>query len=244
MQIILFTHNDLDGIGCAILAKLAYQDDVIIQICNYDDIDSNITWSLKNNAGPFYTFHITDISVSDETASLLDKSIIDCVLLDHHPTADRLNVYDWCRVRQYGNDPDVKTSGTEMYYNWLVDHNLLTKTDTLDRFVAIIRDYDTWRWESLGKIGFVCKEINNLYHLYGSDKFIKDCIDKINANTFPLITDTDRLILDMNQKQIDDYIATKNGQLKTHRICDRMSGIVFADKYFSELGNRLCKRQY
>lgn len=241
MQVRLFTHNDLDGVGCAILAKLVYQDDVVIQLCNYDDIDSNIRWTLKNNAGVFREYHITDISISDETASMLDNSCIDCVLLDHHPTADRLNAYDWCKVRQYGNNQDIKTSGTEMYYNWLIEHKLLIKTEALDRFVTIVRDYDTWRWESLGKIGFVCKEINNLYHLYGSDKFINDCINKINTNTFPAITDTDRLILDMNQKHIDDYIATKNGQLKTHNICNRVCGVVFADKYFSELGNKLCK---
>ena len=37
----LFTHTDLDGIGCAILAMLAYED-VEIKYCNYDDINEKV----------------------------------------------------------------------------------------------------------------------------------------------------------------------------------------------------------
>lgn len=36
----LFTHTDLDGVGCAILAQLAFgKDNVDISYCNYDEID-------------------------------------------------------------------------------------------------------------------------------------------------------------------------------------------------------------
>ena len=35
----LFTHTDLDGVGCAILAKLAFGEEVDISYCNYDDIN-------------------------------------------------------------------------------------------------------------------------------------------------------------------------------------------------------------
>ena len=38
MKIKLFTHTDLDGVGCAILAKLAFEN-VDIEYCNYDDIN-------------------------------------------------------------------------------------------------------------------------------------------------------------------------------------------------------------
>ena len=38
----LFTHTDLDGIGCAILAKLAFGDNVNIEYCNYDNINESV----------------------------------------------------------------------------------------------------------------------------------------------------------------------------------------------------------
>lgn len=37
----LFSHTDLDGIGCGILAKLAFGKDVDISYCDYDNIDSS-----------------------------------------------------------------------------------------------------------------------------------------------------------------------------------------------------------
>ena len=38
----LFSHTDLDGIGCGILAKLAFCKDVDISYCDYDNIDSTV----------------------------------------------------------------------------------------------------------------------------------------------------------------------------------------------------------
>lgn len=39
----LFSHTDLDGIGCGILAQLAFgKDNVEISYCDYDNIDSSV----------------------------------------------------------------------------------------------------------------------------------------------------------------------------------------------------------
>lgn len=38
----LFSHDDLDGIGCGILTKLAFGEDVDISYCDYDNIDSSV----------------------------------------------------------------------------------------------------------------------------------------------------------------------------------------------------------
>jgi len=41
MNVKLFTHTDLDGIGCAIVAKLAFPD-VNIEYCDYDNVNEKI----------------------------------------------------------------------------------------------------------------------------------------------------------------------------------------------------------
>ena len=81
----LFTHTDLDGIGCAVLAKLAFQDEVDIEYCNYDEINEKVLEYINQNDNkvPIY---ITDISVNEEVANLLDKRG-NVQLLDHHPKA-------------------------------------------------------------------------------------------------------------------------------------------------------------
>jgi oligoribonuclease NrnB/cAMP/cGMP phosphodiesterase (DHH superfamily) len=48
MNIKLFTHTDLDGVGCAILAYLAFgKENVAVEYCNYDDIDLRVSQFLS-----------------------------------------------------------------------------------------------------------------------------------------------------------------------------------------------------
>lgn len=238
----LFTHVDLDGVGCAVLAKLAFADEIEIEYCNYDEIDKKVeeyvdySWDQQ--------CHITDISISNELANKITENMIfgeRFYLFDHHPTALELNKYHWCNVRVENNFTHIKTSGTEMYYEWLVSKKYLKKHKRLDRFVEIVRDYDTWRWSELGDEGILCKQMNDLLYLYGKDKFISWCVSKIcSSDTFEL-NETDKLLLDIKQKEIDDYVEVKDKQLFTLPMCGWIAGFVFAEKYFSELGNRLCK---
>ena len=128
-----------------------------------------------------------------------------------------------------------------MFYNWLVNNGYLSKCDILDRFVEVIRDYDTWRWATLGEEGVICKQVNDLLYLYGRDKFIRWCMSEINDCVFPRLYAADELVLRIKQKEIDDYIKYKNEQLIIDDLCGKTCGFVFAERYASELGNKLCK---
>ena len=236
----LFTHCDLDGIGCAILAKLAFGTDAVdIEYCNYDDINIKVEEYL--NSGSNYECHITDISINEELAEKINETHKRYQLLDHHATALELNKYDWCKVKIKDEKTDIKTSGTEMYYKWLVDNDHLKKTTVLDRFVELVRDYDTWRWATLGEEGIICKQVNDLLYIYGREQFIYWCIREIDDCVFPRLYDADKLILKIKQQEIDDYVKEKDKQLFVDDLCGRKCGVVFAEKYVSELGNRLCQ---
>ena len=236
----LFTHTDLDGIGCAILAKLAFGTEVVdIEYCNYDDIDSKVEEYF--NSGSEYECHITDISISNELAYKINNSEKKYQLLDHHPTALRLNEFAWCNVQIENEEINIKTSGTEMYYRWLVDNNYLIKSYALDRFVELVRNYDTWRWTTLGDKGVICKQVNDLFYLYGREKFIDWCITEIYEDSFPYLYESDELVLEIEQNNIDNYIKKKNEQMLIMPLCGKTCGVVFAEKYFSELGNKLCQ---
>lgn len=239
----LFTHTDLDGVGCAILAKLAFGEEVDISYCNYDDINENVMNYLNHNDDSLSYIYITDIRVNEEVAELLDKRG-GVFLLDHHPTALGLNKYPWCKVMVEDLN-GVKTSGTKMFYNWLGMNGCLNEeleaNEALSRFTELIRNYDTWRWSELGEDGVICKQVNDLMYLYGRDKFITWCISEIHDEVFPRLYSADELLLNTKQKEIDEYVEEKNEQLFTSPMCGRVCGFVFAEKYVSELGNRLCK---
>ena len=81
----LYTHNDLDGVGCAVLAKLMWKNNVDIEYCNNPN---EVTERLnKVNQKKYDTIFITDCSF-DYNKVKLDFSRLK--LFDHHHTAEYL----------------------------------------------------------------------------------------------------------------------------------------------------------
>lgn len=238
----LFTHTDLDGVGCAVLAKITFDSNVDIEYCNYDEINNKVNDFIYTELEPDDMCHITDISITDEIAEDIDEKSNQFYLLDHHPTALGLNKYDWCTVKIEDEYTKLKTCGTEMYYKWLVDAGYLEDNFQLREFVSVVRDYDTWRWATIGESGIICKQINDLLYLYGRERFIDWCISRISDKQFPLLTSSDKLLLEIKQKEIDDYIDKKDKTIFTTTLCGYTCGFVFAERFFSELGNKLCIR--
>lgn len=255
MKIKLFTHTDLDGVGCAIIAYLAFEkENVDVEYCNYDDVDDKVEAFMENEDlyRSYDSIFITDISVSDQVAGMidcLDKAERTVRLFDHHGTALRLDNYFWCTIYEYLDA--VKTSGTELFYLYLRNTLSLTYSQAtqhkISRFVSIVRDYDTWRWKELGEDGLVSKQMNDLFHIYGRDKFIELAMKRIMFGTSPShqdkwFSETDLLLLEQKQKDIDIYVEQKERQItvKTYQ-WGNTYGVIFAERYFSELGNRLCE---
>ena len=62
----LFTHTDLDGFGCAVLAKLAFEN-VDIEYVDYDEVNATVSAYLSV-ATKEDIIYITDISISEAVA--------------------------------------------------------------------------------------------------------------------------------------------------------------------------------
>lgn len=234
----IFTHTDLDGVGCAILAKY-YNPEIEVEFCDYDNVNQKVSDFLDNNIS-LGDLYITDISVSEEVAQRINDNT-DFILLDHHPTALGLNKYKWCTVKVEDKTTGLKTCGTEMFYHWLVEYGYLNKSKVLDRFVEIIRDYDTWRWAELGEDGVISKKINDLLYIYGRENFINWCLSSFTQRKFPNLGNTENILLELRQQEIDRYVEKKSREMFTQALCGKISGFVFASRFTSELGNRLCK---
>lgn len=257
-KIKLFTHTDLDGIGCAILAYLAFgRESVDVEYCDYRDINEKVEEFWEN--GPVEEYDkvfITDISIGKDLARTIDLYAGDDIwhLFDHHATALGLNKYDWCEVSVMNDTLGIKTSGTELFYTYLrrheqFDHLSVNVIGNIDEFVDIVRDYDTWRWKELEKKGIIRKQVNDLFYIYGREKFIDWALGQIltlklyrGMSDFPIYSEKDIALLDQKQKDIDIYVEEKNRQL-FNRVDEvgHTYGVVFAERYFSELGNRICE---
>lgn len=251
-KIKLFTHGaDLDGIGCAILAYLAFgRDNVDVEYCDYKDVNEKVEAFIEKEElfKSYDKVYITDISVSEEVANMIN--ILDFPpkrvrLFDHHATALWLNEYEWCEVI-VAYDNGVKTSGTELFFKHLDKYGYLDeyedwKVVNISRFVIMVRDYDTWRWKGFVHNGFMCKKLNDLFDIYGRYDFIDWILKNIELpNKFPYFNEVDKALLNIKQKEINYYIECKDKQLveKIDKFGNRY-GFVFSDRYTSELGNYL-----
>ena len=254
-KIKLFTHTDTDGIGCAILAYLAFgRDNVDVECCNYDDVDEKVETLLSNSdlRNLYDKILITDISISEELAKAIDVWInpFNIRLFDHHATALWLNKYDWCEVSVELNN--IKTCGTELFWKYLISHEYkfwnwdVNQKQNIKQFVEIVRNYDTWRWKELGEEGIVCKQVNDLFYIYGREEFIDWTLKRLkyygSYPEFPSFRDEDLLLLEQKQKDIDRYIEKKDKHLMVRTDAFGYTyGVIFAEQYFSELGNQLCE---
>lgn len=248
----LFTHTDLDGVGCAVLAKLAFGDDVDIEYCGYDDIDDRVrNFICEVRPDEVDAVYITDISVNEETARLIDIAdvcpMMSIYLFDHHKTAEHLNKYDWATVTEYDIEQTTcKTCGTELFYKYLVDVGYLKGTDKHFNFVWAVTMYDTWQWKELrDSDARMVKEFNDLLYILGRDEFIDRCIrrKRVKGDDAMILPSKDeRMLLDIRQKEIDAYIDKKDKEMVGLIIDGKKVGAVFADSFVSELGNTLAER--
>jgi oligoribonuclease NrnB/cAMP/cGMP phosphodiesterase (DHH superfamily) len=252
MKIKLFNHNDLDAVGCTILAYLAFgKENVSVEYCGYETINDKVKQFVITEDYKNYDYvYITDISINEEVAELIDNTHPSNFkdgfnlpemfqLLDHHPTAMNLNKYWWCNVQI--EDLEEKVSGTSLFYNELIQNDHINAEEDIDMFVEKVKRYDTWLWKTkYNDVG--AKQLNDLLYIYGRERFIDRVINKILNRKFNF-DNTDLLLLELEQDKITNYIEKKNKEITKHTLSlnDKLYavGIVFAENYISELGNKL-----
>lgn len=245
MKIKLFTHTDLDGIGCAIIGELAFPG-INIEYCDYENVNEKIKQYIETEEYRNYdTTFITDISVNKEVAELIDNVFTqehEFVLLDHHKTALWLNEYKWVDVSE--GLVDRKNSGTWMFYQNILLfyipelHTRYNLLENAESFVELVRQYDTWEWKNKYN-NILPKQVNDLMYIVGREEFINKVLYQFNIMREFDLTEEDFKLLQRNQEKIDKYIESKDKLIIVKEIQGYKAGVVFAEQYHSELGNRL-----
>ena len=215
----LFTHNDLDGLGCALLAQLAYGKDAI-------DFE-------------------TDIAVHEEVAAQINRQFDSpseyISIIDHHISTTSLNIYDWCEVT-VENEQGLKYCGTSLFYKKLLSLDVPFKEKLLSplvvSFVEKIRRYDVWDWQALNDVE--AKQLDDLLSILGKERFMEYWISRLEKDHGSFSFDeTQTLLLELRQNEINQYIESRNEEIIVKEVSGYQAGIVFANRYQSELGNQL-----
>ncbi len=125
----LLSHNDLDGVGCGILAKLAFNDKVKVRYNSITALDREIEFFLENDQQKTFLF-ITDLSPNKENEEKLHDYYLatgNVQLLDHHKTALHFNQYEWGGKVLIEDEQGSLTSATSLFFQYLMTHGLLEK---------------------------------------------------------------------------------------------------------------------
>jgi uncharacterized protein len=255
-RVMLFTHNDLDGIGCEILGKLAFDNIEVKHTRNPQDASNAVEEFVKaERYKSFDAIYITDISVTEKVADMIDDLDISDIekfyLVDHHNTAVFLNKYFWADVEVIGDRG--LNSGTNMFYEHLRYEGFFKTEiyrDALQVFVEKVRRYDCWEWKTMYD-DEEAGALNQLFWLLGRNVFTSKMVRKFKTNEFFSVSEgswlemfdsVDRAILDIDNHKKDLYTKMKERQMKTVDFLGNKVGVVFAEQYISELGNELSER--
>src|SRR4051812_30358420 len=177
----LLSHNDLDGVGCGILAKLAFGNDVKVRYNSISGLNREVEWFLENDDRSTFLF-ITDLSVNEKNEQSLKEFYENggkVQLIDHHKTALHYNDYEWGHVVVEDEEGKL-TSATSLLYEHLISHQLIVPTDVITEFVELVRQYDTWEWEK--NDNQEAQRLNALFFLVSIDEFEEKMISRLQIS--------------------------------------------------------------
>lgn len=224
-ETLLITHTDLDGAGCAIIARMAMPL-VDIKYCN----NPNEVTELLNKIGKAAYDDIIVADISFNPDEIPHEILNKITIYDHHPTA--------VNCSNYGTvDTTGKESGTSLLLKDYPVENAKVLVDT-------IRKYDTWIWNEEGnKLPYY---LNTLFQLYGMKKFVRVFCKKLETtalNEMNIFTVEEAFLVAEYElfKEREMNNATKNVHLI--ETADYKFALIFGNYDFSNMAIIL-KKQY
>mgnify|MGYP001051359997 CR=1 FL=1 len=236
----LLSHNDLDGVGCGILAKLAFGEDVKVRYNSISGLNREVEWFFENDDKNTFLF-ITDLSVNEKNEQRINEFYQAggrVQLIDHHKTALHYNDYPWGHVVVEDEEGKL-TSATSLLYHYLLSNQLLEESAAISQFVELVRQYDTWEWEKNNNQD--AQRLNALFFLVSIDEFEEKMINRLRTSEHFHFDEFEKKILDMEEDKIDRYIRRKRRELVQAELNGLFAGVVYAESYHSELGSELGK---
>lgn len=247
----LLTHTDLDGVSCAVLAKLAWGENVDITFCrNPADVTKTLLKMYEKEAWKEYNLiYVTDLSFDANILQECKKFKNILRLFDHHETAVEpfRPYFKWATVEVECNGR--LTCGTELFYQYLFDKKLVGNREF---FVEQVRLFDTWDWYR--GTSDLPRYLSNVVLKLGLQYFLRTFAERLkyrDVNELTIFNQYERDILLFDEERETKDVSAF---LKQVYICDVESedicpdetefkvGVIFNGSYYSSiLGNDMCR---
>lgn len=221
MKVLLFTHEqDIDGMGNVLLGAKAFNEFDYVTVKTFE---VNKKVGDKIDDGTIYNYDyvfVTDVCIKEpllkqinEDSELRNKIIV----LDHHKSEieEGNNKYDFVNII-VENDKG-KTSGTSLFYEYLLDKGYLEKNDTLDELVELTRQYDTWEWKSIYN-NPKARKLHIIFEVLGYEEYIKIMSRIIKEDNGICFNEDEERIINKFDKDLEDEINTIIDGMKLYEV--------------------------
>ena len=231
MKRLIISHiADPDGVTPIILSKLVFEEiDYILS--ENKDVNDNV----KNNLDKYDFIYVVDLNISEELADFIEENYKDKIMIiDHHLSCNNMNKYSFIEVNAEG-----KESGTSLYYKYLLNNynnNLLNREST-KMLVEHVRTMDIYDFSKTSKEE--AEKLEMIFKIYGKDRFI-DKFYNVIINDLELYSKEDLNLVELEKERIKRYIEEKD--FIEISLDNKRVGVVFAERYISELGNYLINK--
>ena len=240
MKVLLFTHkNDIDGMGNAILAQLAFSE-VDYELCGTFDLTSSVESYFEGDKIYQYDrIYVTDLCLEDPVLSkvAIDSKLEGKVLVfDHHKTFTDPKYTSHKFVTVKIEDEKGLCCGTSLFYKHLVSEGLIDKDNKcISEFVELTRQHDTWEWRNIYN-NEKSRELSILFDALGYDGYISLMTEKLRKEDIFEFDSMERILIDNRKKQIALKCEYYKDKIIYREILGMKAGIVFITyEYRNEL---------
>lgn len=238
-KLLLISHvSDPDGITPVILASLVFNN-FETKLIEPKDVDETLLESLDN----YDEIHIVDLNMSYKLALKIneDENLKSKIrVFDHHISGIKLNEFSFVNVVNERNGKCE--SGTSLYYEYLCkisDEETLKKKSTQD-LVNYVRSIDTYDFNEVSKED--ASKIDILFSVFGKEDYIKHFLNFIKENDEFVFSNVENLLINLEKNKMKRYIEAKEKEMLKVKLDNYNVGIVYAERYRSDLGNFLASK--
>lgn len=233
-QFVISHVKDVDGVSPLILMNLTSQE-YEYQLLDVHEVETFMEEFLTRDLSIYEHIYIVDLTVPQsiyekiETSDYKNKFLV----FDHHATHLFASNYPYVTI-------DTEECGTTLFYTYLLTQGL-ENTKGLTEYVTSVKHLDLWTF--LEQQDILAPKLGMLFELYGEKRYVIEMTKRLQEQKEQFcfsFFETELLKLEEeNQKR---YIDKRELRMKKAKVCGYQAGIVFAEKYRSELGNTLLLR--
>ena len=225
LKTFIFTHNDLDGVGCGVIGKY-YFPDAYVQYCSYDNIDDTLLYFLSHNENILSEMRIiiSDIYYKQENSDITEmlRMAGEFIICDHHATSAWLNNVDFQHNSFVNVIADSDVCGTKILFKTLDNLYVMPDSTKILEFVENVNSWDVWQWvKQLPETNGVEKlkeainhnmafTLNGAVYFYGIENFVNKMLMYFH-NFIDFDDIVSEKLVEFNTKQINsvtDYTKT------------------------------------